>query len=65
MQAEVSCVDDSLLDGWESLSRLSHEAVQSFQQVTLSALIDYQQVLMYCKNKQTSEGGEGQNVDWA
>jgi hypothetical protein len=27
--------------------------------------IDYQQILTYCKDKHTSGGGEGQNIDWA
>jgi hypothetical protein len=36
-----------------------------YQQIHLSAPIDYQQVLMYRKNKHTSGGGEGYNVDWA
>jgi hypothetical protein len=36
-----------------------------FQKVPPPASIDYQQVLMYRKNKNTSGGGEGQNIDWA
>jgi hypothetical protein len=36
-----------------------------FQQVLLPAPIDYQQVLTYRKNKHTSRGGKGQNMDWA
>jgi hypothetical protein len=36
-----------------------------FQQVPLLAPINYQQVLTYRKNKHTSGGGEGQNIDWA
>jgi hypothetical protein len=36
-----------------------------FQQVPPPTSIDYQQVLMYRKNKHTLGGGEGQNVDWA
>jgi hypothetical protein len=35
-----------------------------FQQVPPLAPIDYQQVLTYRKNKHTSGGSEGQNVDW-
>jgi hypothetical protein len=35
------------------------------QQVLSSALIDYQQLLMYCKNKHTLRGGKRQNIDWA
>jgi hypothetical protein len=34
-----------------------------FQQVPPPAPIDYQQVLIYRKNKHTSEGSERQNVD--
>jgi hypothetical protein len=36
-----------------------------FQQVPPPAPINYQQVLTYRKNKHTSGGGEGQNVNWA
>jgi hypothetical protein len=36
-----------------------------FQQVPPSAPINYQQVLTYHKNKHTSGGSEGHNVDWA
>jgi hypothetical protein len=36
-----------------------------FQQVLPPAPIDYQKVLTYRKNKHTSGGGEGQNMDWA
>jgi hypothetical protein len=35
-----------------------------FQQVHPPAPIDYQQVLTYRKNKHTSGGGEGKNIDW-
>jgi hypothetical protein len=34
-----------------------------FKQVHPLAPIDYQQVLTYRKNKLTSGGGEGQNID--
>jgi hypothetical protein len=36
-----------------------------YQQTPLPAPIDYQQVLMYRKNKHTLGGGEERNVDWA
>jgi hypothetical protein len=36
-----------------------------FQQVPPPASIDYQQILTYRKDKHTSGGGEGQNIDWA
>jgi hypothetical protein len=35
-----------------------------FQQVPPPAPIDYQQILTYRKDKHTSGGGEGQNIDW-
>jgi hypothetical protein len=35
-----------------------------FQQVPPPVPIDYQQVLTYRKNKHTSGGGEGHNVNW-
>jgi hypothetical protein len=36
-----------------------------FQQVPPPAPIDYQQILTYRKDKHTSGGGKGQNIDWA
>jgi hypothetical protein len=36
-----------------------------FQQVPPPALINYKQMLTYCKYKHMSGGGERQNVDWA
>jgi hypothetical protein len=36
-----------------------------FQQVPPPAPIDYQQILTYRKDKHTSGGDEGQNIDWA
>jgi hypothetical protein len=35
------------------------------QQVPPPALIDYQQILTYRKDKHTSGGGKGKNIDWA